>query len=42
MELVIKLKASTTLAEAEDILDELTDGFGELIENIRLQPGEES
>jgi len=42
MELVIELKASTTLVEAEDMLDEQTDGFGEMIENIRLQPGEKS
>jgi len=44
MELVIKLKAGTTLAQAEEMFDELTENesYMDLIENIRLQPGEES
>jgi len=44
MELVIKLKAGTALAQAEEMFEELTDseGWGDLIENIRLQPGEQS
>ena len=44
MNLIIELKAGTTLAQAEEMFDELTDseGWGDLIENIRLQPGEQS
>ena len=44
MELVIKLKAGTTLAQAEVMFDELLkiEKYMDLIENIRLQPGEES
>jgi len=42
MELVIKLKAGTTLAQAEEMFEELTTSEldMDLIENIRLQPGE--
>ena len=42
MNLVIELKAGTTLAEAEEMFDELTENesYMDLIENIRLQPGE--
>ena len=44
MYLVIKLKAGTTLAQADEMFDELTDseGWGDLIENARIQPGEQS
>jgi len=42
MYLVIKLKAGTTLAQADKMFDELTENepYMDLIENIRLQPGE--
>jgi len=42
MNLVIELKAGTTLAQAEEMFDELTENesYMDLIENIRLQPGE--
>jgi len=42
MNLVIELKAGTTLAQADEMFDELTtnEDFMDLIENIRLQPGE--
>jgi len=44
MELVIKLKAGTTLAQVEKMFEELTENepYMDLIENIRLQPGEQS
>ena len=44
MNLVIELKAGTTLAQAEEMFDELTENvpYLYLIENIRLQPGEKS
>ena len=44
MYLVIKLKAGTTLAQADEMFDELTENesYMDLIENIRLQPGEQS
>ena len=42
MYLVIKLKAGTTLAQAEEMFEELLkiEKYMDLIENIRLQPGE--
>ncbi len=42
MKLEIVLKAGTTLVQAEKLFDELTDNeeWVNLIENIRLQPGE--
>ena len=43
MEIVIKLKAGTTLAQAEVMFELLKiEKYMDLIENIRLQPGEES
>jgi len=44
MYLVIKLKAGTTLAQAEEMFEELLkiEKYMDLIENIRLQPGEQS
>jgi len=42
MNLVIELKAGTTLAQAEEMFEELLkiEKYMDLIENIRLQPGE--
>lgn len=42
MELVIKLKAGTTLAQTEEMFGELTsdERYMDLIQNIRLHPGE--
>ena len=44
MNIVIELKVGTTLAQAEELFDELTENesYMDLIENIRLQPGEQS
>ena len=44
MNLVIELKAGTTLAQAEEMFEELLkiEKYMDLIENIRLQPGEQS